>query len=100
MNLEVKKQNRIGARELITLLRGGESEISRALVFTPRAASRYWATDFDLYKASLVLDKELTHRMLAKTLETITIIPARAVGETKRPISPEELEELRQVNRQ
>ena len=100
MNLEVKKQNRIELSELIGLLKGDESELSRALVLTPRGASNYWVTDSDLYKASLVLGGELTHHMLAKTLETITIIPAQAAGEEKRPLNPDELEALKKVNRQ
>lgn len=96
MNLEIKKNNRIALSDLITLLKGERSELAQHLVLA--SSSDHWATDFDLYKASLVLDGELTHTMLAKTLETVTIIPAQAAGETKRPISNEELEELRKVS--
>ena len=98
MNLEMKKQNRIELSELIKLLRGDESELSQTLVLSPPGGTSYWVTDSDLYKASLVLEGGLTHRMLAKTLETVMIIPAQAAGEQKRPLSSEELEALKKVN--
>jgi hypothetical protein len=99
MNLEIKKQNRIELSELIGLLKGDESDLQQTLILTP-GASNHWVTDADLYKASLVLENEPTHHMLAKVLETITIIPARAAGEEKKPLTSEELEQLRKVNRQ
>lgn len=98
MNLEIKKNNRIELNDLITILKGDESELAQTIVLANQ--TDYWATDADLYKASLVLRDEITHAMLAKTLETITIIPARAAGEQKRPMSAEELEQLKKVTKQ
>lgn len=96
MNLEVKRSDRIGLGELAQLLRGEDTRLSERLLLEP-GSHEPWATDYDLYKASLLLAGQLTHAMLAKVLESVTIIPAEAAGETKRPISPEELEELRKV---
>lgn len=100
MNLNVKQSMRIPLKELTLLLQAKESKIAEELVLKTGESER-WASDYDLYKASLVLGDSLTHAMLAKTLERITILPAEATGEKKRPISHEELEELRtQVNEQ
>lgn len=97
MNLEVKRSNRISLNELAQLLSGVDTKLSARLLLDPNESKDLWATDFDLYKACLLLAEQPSHAILAKVLETVTIIPAEAAGETKRPISPEELEELRKV---
>ena len=97
MNLEVKRSNRISLSELIELLHGEETKLKEKLLLEPENAQDLWATDADLYKALLVLSDELTNPMLAKLLETVTIIPASAAGEKKRPLTMDELEELRRT---
>lgn len=94
-NVQVKKELRIPITSIINILKNKEDEYYENIMLKPSQARQLWITDFDLYKAVLIIPQDAgSYRRLAKMLETIMIVPAETVGEEKRPLSQNEIDNL------
>lgn len=94
-NIQVKKELRISLKRILSILNKKNDEYYDSIMLKPSEARAFWITDADLYKAVLTIPQNAeSYRRLAKMLETVMIVPAETVGEEKRPLSQDEIDNI------
>ena len=88
--MQVRRDKRITFEELVEFLLK-KNEYLEEKIFLEHD-KEFWVTDYDLYKALLLLNKnrDIVFRV-AKLLEFVTVIPSESINEKKKPLSFEEL---------